>query len=91
MGATVGVPRGSTPGTCPVHAWRTWAEAAGIEGGPAFRAVGKGGAVSRERMAGRAVARIVQRRWTVADIAAEFHVSRPTIYRYIEIAQQSAT
>jgi DNA invertase Pin-like site-specific DNA recombinase len=32
-----------------------------------------------------------QRRWTVADIAAEFHVSRPTIYRYIEIAQKTAT
>lgn len=72
QGATVGVPRGSTPGTCPVHAWRTWVEESGITSGPAFRAVTKGGEVRRERMAGRAVARIIQRRADAAGLVGDW-------------------
>lgn len=42
---TVAVPYGSNPLTCPVRAWRAWAEAAGLDDpdGPAFRRVDRHG------------------------------------------------
>jgi hypothetical protein len=37
-GRQVGIPYGSDPKTCPVHAYRKWMAAAGITAGPVFRA-----------------------------------------------------
>lgn len=51
-----------TGGACPVAALTEWVEAAGIESGPIFRSIRKGGAVVNDRrLSGRDVARTVKR------------------------------
>lgn len=57
-GAVVAVPFGAI--VCPVKALRAWLEAAGIESGPIFRPVLKGGHVSPHRLSGASVANIVK-------------------------------
>jgi site-specific recombinase XerD len=57
-GADVAVPFGSV--ACPVKALKAWLEAAGIESGPIFRPIGKGGRVSPQRLSGGSVASIVK-------------------------------
>ncbi len=61
QGVTIGVPYGANPSTCPVRAWRAWKEAAGLDAGPAFRAVNRHGQVAAERLTDRAVSLIVKR------------------------------
>lgn len=51
---------GSDPATCPVVAMRRWLEVAGIDGGPIFRAVNKGGTVGESRLSSRTVANTVK-------------------------------
>lgn len=60
-GATLGLPYGSDPLTCPVRAYRGWMEASGIQAGPVFRPVTKGGALGLRRLEARVVADVVKR------------------------------
>ena len=59
-GRKVGIPFGQNALTCPVRALAAWLDAAHIDGGPAFRAVDRGGHVSAERLANRSVALLVK-------------------------------
>lgn len=59
-GATVGLPFGSDPATCPVRTLRAWLEAAGIAEGAVFRSVSRHGQVGAV-LSGRDVARVVKR------------------------------
>jgi integrase len=54
QGAVIAIPRGS-PATCPVKAVKAWLAASGIESGPIFRPVRKGGKVRPERLASKSV------------------------------------
>lgn len=58
-GAHVGIPYGRGD-LCPVRAVREWQEAAGLDGGPLFRAV-RGTSVAPERLSGRSVWDTVRR------------------------------
>jgi integrase len=60
-GYALGLPYGSDPLTCPVRSYRAWLEAAGIQAGPIFRPVTKGGALGLRRLSDRAVAEVVKR------------------------------
>lgn len=60
---TVTLPWGSRRDTCPVRSWRAWVEAAGLQDGPAFRRMTKGGrSLRHERLGDRGVAEVVKRR-----------------------------
>jgi integrase len=60
-GRKVGVPFGSSVTTCPVRAVRAWLDGSGIVAGALFRGVTRHGGVTRHRLHGRDVARIVKR------------------------------
>lgn len=60
-GATYGVPYADDTAKCPVRALEAWMTGACITSGPVFRPLLPSGAVSEERLADRAVARIVQK------------------------------
>ena len=60
-GREVGIPVGAHPATCPVRALQAWQAQAGITAGPLFRPVDRWDRVGPGRLAGRAVARVVQR------------------------------
>ncbi len=59
-GREIGIVRGRHPLTDPVAALADWRAAAGIEAGPLFRAVDRGGRVGEARLSDRAVARILK-------------------------------
>jgi integrase len=71
-GVTVRLPYGSDPTTCPVRAWRTWIDAAGIDSGPAFRAVDRHSRMRATRLTDRAVADMVKRRARAAGLDGVF-------------------
>jgi integrase len=72
-GALVGLAYGSHRPTCPVRAWRAWADAAGLTDGPAFRAVNRHGGLGTGRLEPGSVARIVRRRVAAVGLpAADF-------------------
>lgn len=59
--------------TCPVTALQAWIAAAGIEAGPMFREIDRGGHHLEEgRMSDRAVARTVQRLAKAAGVSGDF-------------------
>jgi site-specific recombinase XerD len=60
-GRRVGIPYGTSPSTCPARCTKAWIDAASITSGPVFRPVGRWGHVAEQRLADRAVARVVQR------------------------------
>ena len=60
-GRTVAVARGTNPDRWPVRAWLAWKAAAGIEAGPAFRAVDRWGNISGRRMSPDACRLVVAR------------------------------
>jgi site-specific recombinase XerD len=70
-GRTVGVPFGSNPATCPVHAWRAWLEASGIAEGPGFRRVDRHGNIGTSRLTPQSVAHIVKRHASIAGLEPE--------------------
>lgn len=72
-GATVGVPFGSDPATCPVRAVRAWLAAAGISEGAIFRPVNRHGRVAPGRLTDHAVARVVKRTVTAAGLDAAIY------------------
>jgi len=55
------VPFGSARELCAVAAWKAWRKAAGIDAGPAFRAVDRHGRVGHGALGEQAVTRIVRR------------------------------
>jgi site-specific recombinase XerD len=57
-GATVAIARGDV--ACPAKALQEWLDAAGIEAGPIFRPIDKGGTVRDSRLTDRSVANIVK-------------------------------
>ncbi|WP_246410686.1 site-specific integrase [Methylobacterium fujisawaense] len=67
-GQEIAVPRGAKLKPC--EALDAWLKVAGITAGPVFRAVGKGGAVSAERLTDRSVADIVKRHASAAGLDA---------------------
>jgi integrase len=58
QGETIAIARGDN--ACPVKALREWLDAAGIEAGPIFRPIDKGGTVRGSRLTCRSVANIVK-------------------------------
>lgn len=58
VGATIAIARGDV--ACPSKALRAWLDAAGIEAGPIFRPIDKGGTVRDSRLTDRSVANIVK-------------------------------
>lgn len=70
-GATLGVPYGSDPLTCPVRALRDWLGAAGIAEGAVFRGVRRGDRLTDKRLDGGTVGRILRRAAKRAGIPLE--------------------
>lgn len=60
-GRKVGIPFGSTPGTCPVRSVLRWVEVAGITSGPVFRSVNRHGHVQPDRLSAQVVALVVKK------------------------------
>ena len=58
IGRAIAIPHGDI--ACPVKALRAWLDAAGIEAGPLFRPINKGGAVRDSRLTCRSVANFVK-------------------------------
>jgi len=58
QGVTIAIARGDV--ACPVKAVREWLGAAGIDAGPLFRPINKGGGVAEARLTDRSVANIVK-------------------------------
>jgi integrase len=59
QGVTIAICRGHGQ-SCPVRAVKAWLSAAGIESGPIFRSMRKGGAVRAERLSAKAVCDLVK-------------------------------
>lgn len=72
-GASVGIPYGSNPATCPVRAWRAWLAVRGLTEGPAFFPIDRHERFSHRRLTTRAVAKVVKR-----HVAAAGH--DPTLF-----------
>lgn len=70
-GRTVAVEYGVRPETCPGTALEDWLAHAGIKSGPIFRPINRHGAVSSDRLDGRAVARVLQGRAAAAGLNAQ--------------------
>lgn len=60
-GHVVAIPLRRNPSKCPVRLLQAWLESAEITEGPAFRAVTKGGIISRTRLRAAAVAQAVKK------------------------------
>lgn len=58
QGGVIGVAYGSNPPTCPVRAWRSWLDTAGIDDGPAFRRF-RNRKLRPERLSGDGIARML--------------------------------
>lgn len=61
QGRQVGIPRGTSPTTCPVGALAAWLARLGEDDGPIFCSVDRNGKIRRSRLGGSDVARIVKR------------------------------
>ncbi|MER6605749.1 hypothetical protein ABT282_07490 [Streptomyces sp. NPDC000927] len=53
--------------TCPVHAWLSWKEAAGLAEGPAFQGIDRWGNLSGRHMAPESCARIIKKLSSLAE------------------------
>ena len=67
-GARIGISRGKAVETCPVTALREWLTKAGIDDGPVFRKVNRGGAVEQGRLTSGAVRQVLVKRAGQAGI-----------------------
>ncbi len=67
-GATLGLPRGRTPQTCPVTAFESWQAVALRKAGPLFRRISVAGRVAETALRPYAVQRILTRRAEAAGI-----------------------
>jgi site-specific recombinase XerD len=69
-GASVGLPYGSDPQTCPVRTLRAWLDAAGVADGPIFRSATPHGQITDRRLPDEAVAHRLQRAARAAGLDA---------------------
>lgn len=60
-GTQIGIPFGINIETCPVRALQRWIRVSGINSGPIFRAISKGGRVGQKGLSPRAVSLIVKK------------------------------
>jgi len=70
QGRKIGIPKGRGR-ICPVASFGSWLEASGIQEGPVFRSVTKGGVISSEALSDKAVADIVKDYAAKAGLNAE--------------------
>lgn len=70
------IPPGSRPHLCAVRAWTAWTTAAGLERGPAFRAVDRHGHVGTSRLSDRTVTIVVRRAAAGAGLDADAYSGR---------------
>jgi site-specific recombinase XerD len=70
QGVRVGIPYGSHHATCPVRAVQEWIEATSLESGPLFRSINRHGTVADARLSEAAVALIVKRAASRAELDA---------------------
>jgi site-specific recombinase XerC len=66
-GATIPIPYGSNPETCPVRAIGDWLQSAEIDSGPLFRAINKHGHISNKALCSKSVALIIKRNGHIKD------------------------
>src|SRR5919202_6805028 len=71
QGRKLGIPYGSNPPTCPVRAFQSWVEVAGITEGPLFRPINRHSQLQPKRLSDKAVALIVKRAATAAGLDPE--------------------
>jgi integrase len=69
-GASVGLPYGSDPNTCPVRTLRAWLAAADIDEGPIFRSATPHGRITDRRLPDEAVSHRLQRAARAAGLDA---------------------
>jgi hypothetical protein len=69
-GASIGLPFGSDPATCPVRILRAWLDAVGMVEGPIFRHVDRHGRPLDRRISGRAAAERVKQACRAAGLDA---------------------
>ena len=67
-GASIGIPRGTKPGTCPVKALEAWLKTSGCEHGPVFRGIDARGVIDRRALHPDAVRRILARHAGLAGL-----------------------
>jgi integrase len=67
-GASIGIPKGGTPDTCPVKALEAWLRISRCEHGPVFRGIDMRGAIGRRALHPDAVRQILRRRATSAGL-----------------------
>ena len=67
-GVSIGIPRGSTPDTCPVRALEVWLKTSKCEHGPVFRGIDVRGAIERRALHPDAVRQILRKRATLAGL-----------------------
>jgi site-specific recombinase XerD len=69
-GATIGIPRGLNPLSCPVRAVEAWLRRTRIEWGPVFRRISPGGALE-DRLSPQGVWKILRRRAEMARLTVD--------------------
>lgn len=69
-GARIGISRGKARETCPVIGLQSWLTKAGIEAGPVFRKVNRGGNVEQARLTAGAVRQILIARASQAGLSS---------------------
>nr|WP_245215007.1 tyrosine-type recombinase/integrase [Pararoseomonas indoligenes] len=69
-GATIGIPRGLNPLSCPVRAMEEWLRRTRIEWGPVFRRLSPGGALE-DRLSPQGVWKILRRRAEMARLMVD--------------------
>jgi site-specific recombinase XerD len=69
-GATIGIPRGLNPLSCPVRAVEAWLRRTRIEWGPVFRRISPGGALE-DRLSPQGVWKILRRRAAMARLTVD--------------------
>jgi integrase len=69
-GATIGIPRGLNPLSCPVRAMEAWLRRTRIEWGPVFRRISPGG-VLEDRLSPQGVWKILRRRAAMARLTVD--------------------
>lgn len=60
-GQTIGIPKGSSPQTCPVRAYEAYVRASALPPGPLFRSINRHGHLSQKPLSDKAVALIIKR------------------------------
>jgi integrase len=85
-GASLGIPRGNRPDTCPVRALELWLEVSNCRFGPVFRAIDRLGVIATQALHADSVRLILSRRAAIAGLTApaaraarRFH--HPGLYR----------